>query len=164
MTEMKRHSPGGRASDGQWSNGHPTFCADNLDNSLPWRQEHKSQQKRSFFHELINWQIFVGGVHLNSPLLHKSAPPGCAVAPPQAPLPWYLGQCGGFLKSCGPSSSAAVRVVAVGSHCLVTLLLIYCVTRRMCLILHDDPSGTIVHGVLFIFLWHRCHPGDTVLL
>ena len=101
---MRRHPPGGPASVGQWSNGHPTFCADNLDNSLPWRQEHKSQVKtkrpltlttqRSFFHELMNWQIFVGGVHLNSPLVHKSAPPGYAVAAPQAPLPWNLGQRG----------------------------------------------------------------------
>ena len=68
---MRRHPPGGPASVRQWSNGHPTFCGDNLDNSLPWRQEHKSQvttkrpltltTQRSFFHELMNWQIFVGG-------------------------------------------------------------------------------------------------------
>ena len=40
------------------------------------------------------------------------------------------------------------------SHCLVTLLLMYSVTRKACTILHDASWGTIVHGV-FLILWHH---------
>ena len=43
------------------------------------------------------------------------------------------------------------------SHSLVTLLLIYSVTRRRCLILHDDALGTTVHGVPYL-IWNHCHP------
>ena len=49
------------------------------------------------------------------------------------------------------------------SHCLVIFLLIYSVTRKACMILHDASSGTVVHGVSLI-LWHHCHPGDIVIL
>ena len=37
-----------------------------------------------------------------------------------------------------------------GSHFLVTLLLIYYVTRRRCVLLYDDTLGTTAHGVLYV--------------
>ena len=42
----------------------------------------------------------------------------------------------------------------IGSHFLVTLLLIHYVARKVCLILHDAASGTIVHGIS-LFMWHH---------
>ena len=36
------------------------------------------------------------------------------------------------------------------SHFLVSLLLIYFVTRRRCLLLHDDTLGTTAHGVPYV--------------
>ena len=42
------------------------------------------------------------------------------------------------------------------SHLLVTLLLIYSVTRRRCSSLRDDILGTTVHNIPCLE-WHHCH-------
>ena len=45
------------------------------------------------------------------------------------------------------------------SHSLVTLLLIYSVTRRRCSSLYDDTLGTtVLLGVPFFLVWHHCLP------
>ena len=47
------------------------------------------------------------------------------------------------------------------SHSLVTLLLIYSVTKKARMVLHDASSGTIVQGVFL--LWHHCRTCDIAI-
>ena len=49
------------------------------------------------------------------------------------------------------------------SHSLVTLLLIYSVTRRRCSSLHDDTLGTTVHKNPYL-VWHHRHLCDIDVL
>ena len=48
------------------------------------------------------------------------------------------------------------------SHSLVTLLLIYFVTRKRCLPLHIDTWAPLPMEIL-LFRWHHCHPRDMFL-
>ena len=64
--------------------------------------------------------------------------------------------CGLLCWSCFSSSRLAafshpslLKMTWPRSHSLVTLLLIYSVTKSVRMILHDASSGTIAHGVLF---------------